>query len=52
MLPNAAMPGWLEHDEHLHGALREELKARLLAISPAQIDRLLGPAAWVPVNWA
>jgi len=40
----AAMRGlWLPHYEALHGRLAPVLKAKVLAISPAQIDRLLAP---------
>src|SRR5262245_38908688 len=39
----AALPEWLEHYERGQGPLAREVKAKLLAISPAQIDRLLRP---------
>lgn len=37
----AVLPRWMEHYERKRGFLGEGVKARLLAISPAQIDRLL-----------
>ena len=43
-LLQAALPAWLEHWERRSAALPEALKKKLLAISPAQIDRLLRPA--------
>lgn len=43
-LLKAALPEWLEHYELRRGILAEGVKAKLLAISPAQIDRLLRPA--------
>ncbi len=43
-LLKAAMPGWLGHYERRHGALTGTVRAKLLAISPAQLDRLLRPA--------
>ena len=42
-LLKAALPEWLEHYERGQGPLAREVKAKLLAISPAQIDRLLRP---------
>lgn len=42
-LLHAAMPEWVAHYEHHHAALSPEVKEKLLAISPAQIDRLLRP---------
>lgn len=38
-----ALPLWLPYYEQRHGALEPQLKEKLLAISPAQIDRLLRP---------
>ena len=43
-LLKAALPEWLQHYESQQGALTGEVKEKLLAISPAQIDRLLRPA--------
>ena len=40
-LLKAALPEWLEHYEGQHAPLTWEVKEKLLAISPAQIDRLL-----------
>jgi hypothetical protein len=37
----AALPEWLDYYERGRGPLAADIKARLLAISPAQIDRLL-----------
>lgn len=37
----AALPLWLPHFEAEHGGLEAELRERLLAISPATIERLL-----------
>ena len=42
-LLQAALPEWLEHHERRGVPLPEALKRKLLAISPAQIDRLLRP---------
>lgn len=42
-LLKAALPEWLEHYERRQGPLAGDVKAKLLAISPAQIDRLLRP---------
>ena len=39
----AALPQWLPHYEALHRPLAPSLRQKLLAISPAQIDRLLRP---------
>lgn len=43
-LLKAALPEWLEHHEGRGAPLPEAFKRKLLAISPAQIDRLLRPA--------
>jgi hypothetical protein len=43
-LLKAALPEWLGRYEQSKGPLAADLKAKLLAISPAQIDRLLQPA--------
>jgi transposase InsO family protein len=43
-LLRAALPEWLEHFERRSAPLPEALRKKLLAISPAQIDRLLRPA--------
>lgn len=43
-LLKAALPEWLDHHERGQGPLAADVKARLLAISPAQIDRLLRPS--------
>ena len=43
-LLRAALPQWLEHYERRAAPLPEALQKKLLAISPAQIDRLLRPA--------
>ena len=43
-LLRAALPAWLEHYERRGAPLPEADKKKLLAISPAQIDRLLRPA--------
>jgi hypothetical protein len=43
-LLKAALPEWLEHYERRESPLPEALKEKVLAISPAQIDRLLRPA--------
>jgi len=40
-LLQAALPEWLEHYERRSAPLPEAFKKKLLAISPAQIDRLL-----------
>ena len=42
-LLKAALPLWLEHLERRSAPLPEAFKKKLLAISPAQIDRLLKP---------
>jgi hypothetical protein len=42
-LLKAALPHWLQAYEQLHGALPAVVRAQLLTISPAQIDRLLRP---------
>lgn len=42
-LLKAALPEWLLHYERRYGLLPDEVKKKLLAISPAQIDRLLRP---------
>src|SRR5580765_5976181 len=39
-LLKAALPEWLEHQERRSAPLPEAFKEKLLAISPAQIDRL------------
>jgi hypothetical protein len=38
-----ALPEWLEHQERRSAPLPEAFKEKLLAISPAQLDRLLKP---------
>ena len=43
-LLRAALPAWLEHYERRCAPLPEAFRKKLLAISPAQIDRLLRPA--------
>lgn len=43
-LLRAALPEWLEHYARTHPPLAAGVKEKLLAISPAQIDRLLRPA--------
>jgi hypothetical protein len=43
-LLKAALPQWLEHHERRTAPLPEAFKEKLLAISPAQIDRLLSPS--------
>jgi len=43
-LLKAALPEWLAHHEQNHAPLAEAFKEKLLAISPAQIDRLLRPS--------
>jgi hypothetical protein len=43
-LLKAALPHWLEHHERRTAPLPEAFKEKLLAISPAQIDRLLRPS--------
>jgi hypothetical protein len=43
-LLKAALPQWLEHYERGQGPLAAAVKEKLLAISPAQLDRLLRPA--------
>lgn len=42
-LLKAALPEWLGFYEQVHGALPSEVRQLLLAISPAQMDRLLKP---------
>ena len=42
-LLKAALPEWLAHHERRSAPLPEAVKEKLLAISPAQIDRLLRP---------
>ena len=39
----AVVPEWLPHYERREGELGEELRGKVLAVSPAQIDRLLSP---------
>ena len=39
----AAIPLWLPFYERTHGTLDDELRANLLSISPATLDRLLTP---------
>jgi len=39
----AALPLWLPYHEQLHGPLEPSLRAKLLAASPATLDRLLRP---------
>lgn len=39
----AALPLWLPHYEARHGPLAPEVRQRLLAMSPATMDRLLAP---------
>ncbi len=43
-LLKAALPEWLGYYERQHAPLAEDVKEKLQAISPAQIDRLLRPA--------
>ena len=43
-LLKAALPEWLEHYQRRSAPLPEALKKKLLAVSPAQMDRLLQPA--------
>lgn len=43
-LLKVALPHWLEHYERLTGTLPTHVRAQLLSVSPAQIDRLLKPA--------
>ena len=43
-LLRAALPEWLEHYERTRPPLAAGVKEKLLAISPAQIHRLLRPA--------
>ncbi len=43
-LLKAALPEWLAHHERRGAPLPEAFKEKLLAISPAQIDRLLRPS--------
>jgi transposase InsO family protein len=43
-LLKAALPEWIAHHERCQGPLAADIKAKLLAISPAQIDRLLRPS--------
>ena len=43
-LLKAALPEWLEHHQRRAAPLPEAFRKKLLAISPAQIDRLLRPA--------
>jgi hypothetical protein len=43
-LLKAALPEWLDHHERRSAPLPEAFKEKMLAISPAQIDRLLRPA--------
>jgi len=43
-LLKAALPEWLAHHERRDAPLPEAIKKKLLAVSPAQIDRLLQPA--------
>ena len=42
-LLKAALPEWLEHQERRSAPLPEAFQKKLLALSPAQIDRLLRP---------
>lgn len=42
-LLKAALPEWLGFYEQAHGVLSPEVRQLLLAVSPAQIDRLLQP---------
>ena len=43
-LLRAALPEWLDYYERQHAPLAGEVKEKLRAISPAQIDRILRPA--------
>ncbi len=43
-LLKAALPEWLGYYERQHAPLADEVKEKLRAISPAQIDRILRPA--------
>ena len=43
-LLKAALPEWLEHHQRRSAPLSEAFRKKLLAISPAQIDRLLRSA--------
>src|SRR5271169_3448895 len=43
-LLKAALPHWLVHYERSHAKLPASVRAQLLAISPAHMDRLLQPA--------
>jgi hypothetical protein len=43
-LLKAALPEWLEHYQRRSAPVGEAFKEKLLAISPAQIDRLLRPS--------
>jgi hypothetical protein len=43
-LLKAALPEWLAHHERRYAPLPEAIKQKLLAVSSAQIDRLLQPA--------
>lgn len=43
-LLKAALPEWLGYYERQHAPLADDVKEKLRAISPAQIDRLLRPA--------
>jgi hypothetical protein len=43
-LLKAALPEWLGYYERAHAPLADDVKEKLRAISPAQLDRLLRPA--------
>ena len=49
-LLRAALPERLGHHEDRHAPLAARVKAKLLAISPAQIGRLLGPTRGGPAD--
>jgi hypothetical protein len=50
-LLKAALPEWLGFYEGRFGALNEEVYAKLLSVSPAQIDRLLAPYRVKTERW-
>ena len=51
-LLKASIPEWLAYYEADRGVLREDIRRRLLAISPAQIDRLLKPFRVSEPKWS
>jgi len=51
-LLKSAIPEWLAYYEADRGVLREDIRSRLLTISPAQMDRLLKPFRVSEPKWS